>query len=264
MIVSAGISVVGRREQNQDCIYAHPKGSLFIVADGMGGESCGERASALTVQIMKDFFEAAAEGNDPSWPFGHNDAISLDENAVPFWLQDQGCLANREVRHEGELRQECRGMGATVVAACVSESIMTLGSIGDCRAYLLRHNVLTQVTTDDTVIQRLLEEGSITPEEAPTHPLRHQVTAAIGASETIEVQTFEIPLEAGDRLLLCSDGVHGVVSDAQILNQIGSGLQLTNAVEELAALVDGQGGTDNTSCILIEYRGHNAGSTGSL
>ena len=265
MILSAGVSDKGCvRAENQDCIFwSDPQQQLFILADGMGGEQCGERASALTLQVIRDFFEARPDpesADEISWPFGYNSDISADENRLTTAFG----LANREVRRQAQENGECEGMGATVVAISMKGSAVTLGSVGDCRAYLLRAGQLTQITTDDTVIQQLLANGEIAPDEVHTHPLRHQVTAAIGAHESLEVQTFEFGLEYGDRLLLCSDGLHGVITDAEIQQEISKDGSPQHSIDELLALVRDQGGPDNISCILIEYREEHDGAVGTV
>jgi protein phosphatase len=252
MILSAAISHVGLvRTENQDRVYQHPDLAMFVVADGMGGQSCGSRASELTVDAIDEFFSLdAVQQQELSQSFGHDGEIRPTENLLLTAL----ALANREVRQVASERAECSGMGATVVAAYITEPVATLGSVGDCRAYLLRSGNFTQITTDDTVVQQLVVDGKITPAQARSHPLRNQVTEAIGAAESVEIQTFVFDLESADRLLLCSDGVHGVVTDAQIQEEIGNDRPVAEALEGLLSRIIESGAPDNSSCILIEYR----------
>jgi len=253
MILSAATSHVGLvRTENQDRVYQHPDLEVFIVADGMGGQNCGSRASELTVDTVKKFFGLDAfEQQELSQTFGYDGEMRPSENQLITALG----LANREVREVAAQDAECSGMGATVVAAYITEErVITLGAVGDCRAYLLRSGELTQITTDDTVVQQLVVDGKITPAQALSHPLRNQVTEAIGAAESVQIQTFVFDLQSADRLLLCSDGVHGVVSDAQIQEEIGNNRPLPEAVEGLISRIIESGAPDNSSCILLEYR----------
>jgi PPM family protein phosphatase len=251
MILSAAISHVGLvRTENQDRVYRHPELAMFVVADGMGGQSCGSRASELTVDAIKKFFDLdTLQQQELSQTFGYNGEIGPSENLLITALG----LANREVRQVAADFAECSGMGATVVAAYIAEPIVTLAAVGDCRAYLLRSGMFTQITTDDTVVQQLVKDGKITPAQAQTHPLRNQVTGAIGAAESVEIQTFVFDLQSADRLLLCSDGVHGLVTDVQIQEEIGNNRPLPEALEGLISRVIESGAPDNSSCILLEY-----------
>lgn len=252
MILSAAISHVGLvRMENQDRVYQHPDLAMFVVADGMGGQNCGSRASELTVDAIKRFFQLdTLHQQELSQTFGYHGEIEPSENLLITALG----LANREVRQVATEYAECSGMGATVVAAYIAEPVATLGAVGDCRAYLLRSGMFTQITTDDTVVQQLVLDGKISPAQALSHPLRNQVTEAIGAAESVQVQTFVFELESADRLLLCSDGVHGFVSDAQIQEEIGNDRPLPEALDALISRIIESGAPDNSSCILIEYR----------
>jgi len=261
MIVFAGTSATGCvRDHNEDYIGADPENRFFIVADGMGGENCGEVASKLTVTEIARFLESSFGADHESWPFGYDNSLSSDENRL---ITACG-LANQKERLQAGTFADCKDMGSTVVAVCVTGATAVVASVGDSRAYLLRENILTQMTTDDTLVEALVAEGAITREQAMTHPKRNIVTAAIGALDSLEVQTLRVPLQPHDRLLLCTDGVHGVLSDAEILRNIGVDGSLEVAVNDLAQLVIQRGAPDNLSCILMEYQSDNNGKTGSV
>jgi serine/threonine protein phosphatase PrpC len=151
-------------------------------------------------------------------------------------------------------KEEYTGMGTTVVAAVVSEALMTIGSAGDSRCYLLREGALTQLTRDDSWVSAALGEGILNSAEVERHPLRNVITKAVGAKDTIELDVIEHTFVPGDVAFLCSDGLHAMLNDAEILRQL---TPMPASLEEAAGrLIDAAneaGGKDNVSVVLLRY-----------
>jgi protein phosphatase len=230
-LAAHGVSHKGRRKSNEDAMVIDPDRRLFVVADGMGGHNAGEVASALAVKTLHEFI---AQANDAS------------ESALAEAL----CLANDQVLNAAANNSTYEGMGTTVVAACVNGGSVVFGSVGDSRIYLMHDHALRQLTHDDSWVSRVLPADAIGSEEAARHPMRHVLTKVIGLREDMEPSVGSSPFASGDTLLLCSDGLHGVVSDeaiAQLLEQ--------SNVEEIASeLVEralNSGSTDNITAVVV-------------
>jgi protein phosphatase len=152
--------------------------------------------------------------------------------------------------------EDYTGMGTTLVAALVSDSTLTVGSAGDSRCYMVRGGALTQLTRDDSWVSAAWAEGILSSDEIDRHPLRNVITKAVGAKESIEIETSEHKLAAGDVILLCSDGLHAMITDEAILSLLNP---LKGTLEQAAtALVDAAneaGGKDNVSVVLLHYTG---------
>jgi PPM family protein phosphatase len=219
---------IGRcRETNQDSAYAGSR--LLAVADGMG--SGGASASAAVIDALKPL--------DASLPAG--DLLNALEHAVEQASATVGILAGAE-----------RGQtGTTVTAMLLSGSQLALVHIGDCRAYLLRDGELFQITHDHTVVQSLLDEGRITPEEAASHPQRSLLLRAIDGS-AVELDTSLHDARAGDRYLLCSDGLTGVVGTEVIRATLRDTGDPDQAAVRLIEAANAGGGPDNVSCVVAD------------
>jgi protein phosphatase len=204
----------------------------------------------MAIEALGSFIERSALEKEITWPWGLDANLSFDANRLKTAVR----LANLEVFQSADGREELQGMGTTVVAALVSGRVMTLCSAGDSRCYLVRDGKLRQLTQDDSWVSAALGEGILNSDDVERHPLRNVITKAIGARDSIDVDTQEHTLQPGDVVLLCSDGLHGMVSDADI-----SGLLLPDPgpLEEASArLVDAAneaGGRDNVTAILLRY-----------
>lgn len=231
------------RDHNEDFIAAwEPNeqerslfdGRLYILADGAGGMQAGEVASSLAVEQTLDHFRAHSEAADDG-----------------LRLYGAMCAANDALR-ELMAQDGAEGrMATTMVAVAVRGAGVTIANIGDSRAYHLRNGTLRQVTRDHSLVARLVEEGVITAEEALTHPRRNVIFASLGSDRQPQIELFELQLEAGDQLLLCSDGLTNHVRDgelAQILNEHEPQAAATALIE----LANARGGTDNISVIVIQ------------
>jgi serine/threonine protein phosphatase PrpC len=244
MIVAFGLSDVGCvRELNEDRILLDPANGLFVAADGMGGMKSGDKAAEIAVQTVKNYFQT-------TWPFGYDANLPLSQNLVSTAIR----LANRRVWRESEASPEYTGMGSTLILAYIKANKATIGSVGDSRIYLHRSKELTQLTKDDSLVARLIESGAISVAEAALHPMRSVLTEAVGAKEAISVETHDLDLLHGDRLMLTSDGAHGVIDEDSLRELLNRGADLKTTVESIIAGARERGGPDNVSCIIVEYR----------
>lgn len=252
MIDSFGVSDIGRRRKlNEDNVFVDDQLGLYIVADGMGGHNAGEVASSLAVEVVSNFIRRSRDEEEITWPYGIDPQISLNGNR----LRTAVMLANKRVWKEADNREEYTGMGSTLVAALVAGEEVLLSNAGDSRAYRFRDGKLQQVTTDDSWVQAAFSEGVLQPQEIQYHPMRNIITKAIGARESIEVSILEERFQPEDMYLLCSDGLHGMVSDGEIERIIVSAQgDLEKAVRGLIQAANEAGGKDNISAVLFRYR----------
>lgn len=224
---------VGRvREGNEDSFMAQLP--LLAVADGMGGHQGGEVASKLALETLKK----AADGQ-----------VALVEVVHQ---------ANRAVFDKAAQDPGLAGMGTTLTVFLVDGNTLRLAHVGDSRAYLLRDGQLQQITKDHTVVQRMVDEGRITPPEAQIHPQRSILTRALGVDEDIQVDQASIEPQPGDRLLLCSDGLTGMIEEDVILRILTQEQDPQAASDALVEAANEAGGQDNVTAVVIDVVEHSA------
>jgi len=252
MLRAAGMSHPGRkRRNNEDALLYDVHLGLAAVADGMGGHQSGEVASHLALEALQEFVAQAARDRDLTWPFGYDPARSFAANCLRTAIQ----LANRRVYQAAASREELMGMGTTLVAVLAHEGIWTYAGVGDSRAYLLRDSTLRQLTRDDSWIETAIAQNLVDAGDRHAHPLRHVLTKAIGLQEELEFGVGEEALRAGDRLLLCSDGLTAVVGDAEIRALLAQHeADLTAACGALVDAANAAGGPDNVTVVLLAAR----------
>jgi protein phosphatase len=227
-----------RRRGNEDSFLADASRSLFVVADGMGGHAAGEVASRLAVDVIA--------------------AALAEESAEPdpgVRLASAFALANQKVLDATREQKKFRGMATTVVAALVEGATVHLAHAGDSRAYLWHGQVLSQLTRDHSWVEERVGTGDLTAEEALKHPLRMMVTRAVGGRPELQAEVQQHPLAAGDLLLLCSDGLTGMVPDrviAAILDEHAD--DLDTAARRLVDEANTRGGADNITVVLVACR----------
>ena len=250
-LTAFGLTDVGRkRKHNEDAYLLDAERGLFVVADGMGGHAAGEVASRLTVESIQEFISGTEDDHDNTWPFGYNNRYSVDGNRLSTAVE----RANEKVMRAVVNRPELKGMGTTVVAALFDEKRVTLVHVGDSRAYLLRDAELRRLTDDHSWVQEQVNAGILSEEEARSHPLKNVVTRALGGGAHVAVDLIEIPVGDGDRYLLCSDGLTGMVSDDEIHDALASPRSLEQVVRGLIDLANERGGVDNITAITVEVR----------
>jgi len=250
-LTAYGLTDVGRkRKHNEDAYLLDAERGLFVVADGMGGHAAGEVASRLTVESIQEFIAGTEDDHDNTWPFGYNNRYSVDGNRLSTAVE----RANEKVMRAVVNRPELKGMGTTVVAALFDEKRATLVHVGDSRAYLYRDSELRRLTDDHSWVQEQVNAGILSEEEARSHPLKNVVTRALGGGAHVAVDLIEIPVGDGDRFLLCSDGLTGMVSDEEITEALSSSRSLEQIVRGLIDLANERGGVDNITAITVEVR----------
>ena len=218
------------RQGNEDSGYASD--NLLIVADGMGGHVAGELASATVTAILAGLPIA-------------------DSEDVLTQLADAVDEAQLEMRHIIAERPDFQGMGTTVTVVCWQGDRASIAHVGDSRAYMLRNGELLRLTKDHTYVQTLVDAGQITEEQAHTHRRRNLLIRAIDGVNTVEPDLSIREVHAGDRILLCSDGLSGVVSDAQIREMLSRG-DPTGAVTALVEAAIEGGAPDNVTCVVAD------------
>lgn len=222
------------RKQNEDSICVVPDLALFAVADGMVGHLAGEVASRLAIESITLRLQDG------------------DETELGKKLLEGAILANSRVYDISSRDVNCRGMGTTLTAAVIRERELVLVHVGDSRAYLIRGDKIVTITEDHSLVQEMLKLGGITKEQAREHPHRNVLTRALGTDPSVEVDLFRVRLEKGDVVLLCSDGLNGLVEDEEIMKLVKSAPGPDQAVKSLVAEALDRGGTDNISVIVVE------------
>jgi len=228
------------RENNEDSYHVDQRKRFFLVADGMGGQSAGERASQLAVTIvpqrLEDKFDAAVKDDKR--------LVELIDTAVSE--------ANQEIIALGEVDPALNKMGTTLVYLVVADDHAFIGGVGDSRVYRLHEDRFTQVTTDHSLTQALLDAGTITPEEAENHKYRNMLYRFLGCKEGgTGTNPERIDLVPGDRYMLCSDGVCDGLDDEGILKVLRENEHAQEAAEKIVrAALDG-GSKDNVTCIVV-------------
>jgi serine/threonine protein phosphatase PrpC len=249
---------VGRvRSNNEDSYRVVPAHKLFVLSDGIGGQANGEVASAMAVEtIVTHCLELPTDrsswnGEEP--PSGNSDKTNH--------LVKAAYLANRTILGASVNDPRFRGMGATLVAAWIDGPRLSLVHVGDSRAYLFRGGDLESLTSDHTLVAEQVRSGLLTVEQAQTNPLRRILIRALGAREEVEIDIHEHELRAGDVLLLCTDGLTGMVSDSEIADVLLHESDAQRAADCLIASANDHGGEDNVTVILVRI-GASAGQNG--
>ncbi|MEX2324602.1 MAG: Stp1/IreP family PP2C-type Ser/Thr phosphatase [Nitriliruptoraceae bacterium] len=235
-LLAAGRSDVGRvRTSNEDALLVAD--SVFAVADGMGGHVAGEVAASTALEPLTEL--------DGKVFADSNQAIEALRNAV--------VAANETVSQMASEDPNYRGMGTTLTALLLEGQRVHLAHVGDSRAYLLRDGQFSQMTDDHTLVQHLIDEGQLTREQAANHPQRSVITRAIGVSPQVDVDSMTLELQPDDVLLLCSDGLTGVVDDETIAMYLRERMSPEETIDRLIALANSGGGPDNITVILLRY-----------
>lgn len=253
MLSVFGLSETGPvRKTNEDKFAVDERLQLLIVADGMGGHQAGEVASSLAVETITTFVQRSEEQGECSWPYGIDPNLSLCSNRLRTAIH----LANRRVFRAAEKYDDYTGMGTTVVSALVSGNRMSIGHAGDSRLYVLSDGKLAQLTKDDTWEATLLARGGEpNPSAMPGGPLRHVLTNVLGAHDHAIIHVQEYPLKGGETILLCSDGLHNVVTDNELSQLLSTDDSLPDIAARLVEAAIAGGGRDNVTAVLGRYHG---------
>jgi protein phosphatase len=239
-----------RRTSNEDSYSTRADVGLFVVADGMGGHVAGEVASRVAVEAIEAFIEETAGADkNRTWPFPFDPALSLEANRLKAAFR----LANRRIASAIADSQDLRGMATTASAVLVGRDSASVGHVGDSRVYVLRHGTLAQITHDHSWVEEQVRAGTLTPSAARQHPWRNVVTRALSGGEDPEVDVTEVTPAPGERYLLCSDGLFGVVGDDRIAELLGqAGVTLDGICRALVDAANQAGGPDNITALILE------------
>ncbi len=218
-------------------------GILAAVADGMGGAATGEIAS-------REGLSSLAVGLFGYW--GRFPVARAVEADLLVALQRATEAASSAVGRYADAERASRGMGSTLTAAVIWNGHVYLAQVGDSRAYLFREGALVQLTEDQTLVRELINQGSLTPEQAKVHPQRSVITQALGCSDPLRVVLGKATLRRGDRLLLCTDGLHGELNDARLAELLGRMLPARETLELMLEEALARGGRDNITALLME------------
>ncbi len=240
MLKTFSITDIGkRRKLNQDYVYTSemPVGhlaNLFLVADGMGGHNAGDYASRYTIETIVD---EISKSNDESPVFVLEKAIKR---------------ANTLIRQKSEEETELNGMGTTVVAATIEGNKLCVANVGDSRLYIINNREIRQITRDHSLVEEMVRMGGLKREMARNHPDKNIITRAIGALDDVDVDFFEVRLNKGDTILMCSDGLSNMIEDEEIRMIMQGQRDIVEKAESLVKAANNNGGKDNIAVVLVE------------
>ncbi len=237
----AALSDVGQtRSHNEDSVLAQPP--LYVVADGLGGHEAGEVASSIAVETIRDHAPRHADSN----------ALARAVRA-----------ANKEVLRAAREGIGRSGMGTTITAAIVEGGHIALAQVGDSRAYLLHEGSLQRITQDHSMVADMIRRGQITESDARVHPNRSVITRALGTDANMVADAYDIDASAGDRLLLCSDGLTGMLDDSRIAEILGGYRDPNTTARALIDAANESGGHDNISAVVVDIDATSARAAGT-
>lgn len=242
-IIAAGDTDIGqKRKSNQDSICLYPERHFFAVADGMGGHNGGDIASQMSVKIFPEFIEKN---------INNMDCAQILEHSIKY--------VNKSIYEHGQKNEELKGMGTTITCVMFDGASIKIGNIGDSRTYLISKNKLYQATRDHSLVQEKLNIGLYDREGAKKDPQKNVLVRTVGFEPDVDVDVYHYKVARNDMFLLCSDGLHGKVSDEDIIHlvnkhipdpQIAQKDHLERAVKALIDQANANGGQDNISVII--------------
>lgn len=245
-LTAAGLTDQGRvRQQNEDHWFADEEQGVFLVSDGMGGRVAGELASRIVVEVFPSFLLQRLQ-----------DIPHLFSPAAQEIVLSALSELSKMIHLESSKRPDFFGMGATVVLGIIRNAHALIAHIGDSRAYLFRDQQLEPLTKDHSLVQILIDMGQLKPEDVATHPARSQITQFVGMKGSVVPETRVVPLHPEDRLLLCSDGLTGMVTDAAIAEILRTHTDQDMACQALIEAANAAGGKDNITVIVVDWHGH--------
>ncbi|QDT90691.1 PP2C family protein-serine/threonine phosphatase [Gimesia algae] len=235
------VSITGNfRENNEDNLFVDDLNKYFLVADGMGGQCAGEKASQLAIEIIPQKLNELVD-------FNTDQAEKITQS-----IDQAVAHANLEIMALGELDPNCRSMGTTIVFAVQVGEKFFIGGVGDSRVYLLRNDVLHQLTTDHSLTQALVDAGTITAEEALTHRYKNVLYRYLGTKDgSAGTQARQLDPTPQDRMILCSDGVTDGIADEKLQDLLRQFDEPQQAAEEIVKAAQEGGSKDNITCIVI-------------
>jgi len=247
----AALTDVGRvRDHNEDYFVMRPDLGLFMVCDGMGGHSAGEVASELAGQITSQFFERIRRDPEGTWPFKIDSALGEEGSRLPVALRH----ANDKIREVAAKDARKANMGTTAVAAFLHGDQSYVAHAGDSRAYLFRGGKIWPVTADHSLLGDFIRQKHPSQEEIEAFPYKNVISRALGPAADVKVDAALLDMQPGDILLLCCDGLHGMMKDAEMAEILAAEPSLEGACKKLIDRANGAGGVDNITVVLIRRR----------
>ncbi|MBW6463268.1 MAG: Stp1/IreP family PP2C-type Ser/Thr phosphatase [Firmicutes bacterium] len=237
----AGMTNQGlERARNEDNYFVSAEAdiALLAVADGMGGHRAGNIASALAIAAAEKIWLAIDRSNMPTV-----------ENARKL-IETLLVEANSKIIDESESASERRGMGTTLTAGLLCSNRLTIGHVGDSRAYMINNGQISMITKDHSLLEQLIDTGQVKPEEADNHPQRHVLTRALGVSPDLAIDVTELEIEPGSALILCTDGLTNMVRDNEILAMYKENRDPETLAQALIELANSRGGFDNITVVI--------------
>lgn len=242
------------RANNEDNFGYDTRYGIFLVCDGMGGQAAGERASKLAVDTVLTHFRRNAKDHDQIVGRTFED-VSERANALGRAIQ----LANQAIHEEASQNLSRTGMGSTIVAVLVCESLFSIANVGDSRIYLIRGGAIQQLTNDHSLVMEQVRRGLLTMEEAEHAENQNVIVRSLGVEESVEPDLADHEFMAGDVLLLCSDGLSRFVPDKAMAEIIGRGGTLEKVCDELIDFAKNAGSDDNITCLLLKMEQQSRG-----
>ena len=241
MLKTFSITDIGRkRKVNQDFVYSSerfvgPLPNLFLVADGMGGHNAGDYASKCTVETLIREVRGCFEKNP----------VRILGKAIR--------IANDQIRRKAREDESLLGMGTTVVAAVIDGRELYVANVGDSRLYIVNSGEIRQITKDHSWVEEMVRRGGIGKAEARNHPDKNIITRAVGAEETVRIDFFQVLLQEGDVILMCTDGLTNMLEDEEIRMTLDGARGIVEKAQGLVRAANERGGRDNISVVLIEF-----------
>lgn len=231
------------RSMNQDSFFADTVGKLggkdvvlCLVCDGMGGAKAGDLASSTA----RDVFVEAIKSD-----------VAAGNGNFRVIMADAASKANRTIMELAENNPDYRGMGTTLVAAILCEDKTTVINVGDSRCYIIKDNEIKQITKDHSLVEDMIDKGELSREQAWRHPRKNLITRAVGTEHSVHCDTFEVELEPGDHLLLCSDGLSNIVNAQEMLFEVLYGDSSDTAADRMMQIALGRNASDNVTVVLL-------------
>jgi protein phosphatase len=239
-----------KRSHNEDHFALIEDEQLFLVADGMGGHACGEVASQLSAEVIGEFFEHSKD-QDATWPFRYDHNLTYIENRFAASVR----LANSRIYQKSQSDPSLRGMGTTIVGCLLKNRTLYVAHVGDSRCYRVSADGIEQLTRDHSLLEDYKEaRPEMTEEEERNFPHKNVITRALGMRDEVVVDINKFEISDGDRFVVCSDGLSGMITDEEIHRISSDGDALDRNVDALIGLANENGGTDNITAVLIECR----------
>jgi protein phosphatase len=239
-----------KRSHNEDYFSLIEDEQLFMVADGMGGHASGEVASKMAAEAISEFYQRTKD-EEATWPYKMDRSLNYTENRLVCGIK----LANYRIFHAAASDIRFKGMGTTIVACLLQGEKSYVAHVGDSRIYRVRNGQIEQLTRDHSLLEDYKDaKPDMTAEEEKNFPHKNVITRALGMRETVQVDIACHKIESGDKFILCSDGLSGMVSDEDIQKIVVDSSDLESTVANLVDRANRNGGVDNITSLVLECR----------